>query len=338
MSLALYLDETYIQGTSSALAVGAVRPKRSARQSRLLLVLLLLFASFVLAAKAGMAMGSPHNLVENGHFDHHTAYWSDEPGIYSITWSDLDAEASSTSGSLQFEYLKADGTRTSVSQCILVTPGERYRFGATARVAADRVDDVRAMVLLRFYQGTNCPPGLDLAVSETSTASSPDTWVPLHKNNVSAPAAARSALVTLIVEKESDVPHATVHFDDVFVEPIGGDCESASDRLCLQSRRFGVEVDWQTTDGATGRAKAVPFVGDSGLLWFFDPANLEVLVKVLDGCGLNGHYWVFAAATTNVAYRITVTDSASGAVGQWLNPQGEAAAAITDTTAFATCP
>ena len=76
----------------------------------------------------------------------------------------------------------------------------------------------------------------------------------------------------------------------------------------------------------------------SGLFWFFDADNWEVLVKVLDGCAINQRFWVFAAATTNVEYTLRVTDIESGALSEYFNPLGRAADAITDTSAFATCP
>ena len=58
---------------------------------------------------------------------------------------------------------------------------------------------------------------------------------------------------------------------------------------------------------------------------------------MLDGCAVNEHFWVFAAATTNVETTLRVTDAANGEVREYLNPLGVAASAITDTTAFATC-
>ncbi|HNZ96420.1 MAG TPA: hypothetical protein PKM64_04410, partial [Thermoanaerobaculia bacterium] len=72
--------------------------------------------------------------------------------------------------------------------------------------------------------------------------------------------------------------------------------------------------------------------------WFFDAANLEMLVKVLDGCGINGHYWVFAAAATDVEYELTVRDAVTGQSRTWHSPLGVASPAITDTGALAVCP
>jgi hypothetical protein len=74
------------------------------------------------------------------------------------------------------------------------------------------------------------------------------------------------------------------------------------------------------------------------VLWFFDPGNWEMLVKVLDGCALNQRIWVFSAATTNVEYTLTVTDTVTNQVRTYHNPAGQTAAAITDTDAFPSCP
>ena len=107
----------------------------------------------------------------------------------------------------------------------------------------------------------------------------------------------------------------------------------------LHNDRFTVAVAWRDFDGNTGAATAMPLSGDdSGLFYFFDSNNWEMLVKVLDGCEFNSHFWVFAAATTNVEYEVTVTDSVTGEAKSYDNPLGQAAPAITDTQAFATCP
>ena len=83
----------------------------------------------------------------------------------------------------------------------------------------------------------------------------------------------------------------------------------------------------------------MPYVeADSGLFWFFAPSNWEVMVKVLNACGLNDRYWVFSAATTNVFYRLEVFDVAEGAQKIYFNYPGPPAPAVTDTGAFATCP
>ncbi len=121
-----------------------------------------------------------------------------------------------------------------------------------------------------------------------------------------------------------------------FVELTRPRCDNTG--LCVDHDRFAVEVVWRDGRGRSGVARATPAVSrDAGVLWFFAEANWEMLVKVLDGCAINDRFWVFAAATTDVEYGLRVTDTATGAVKTWFNPRGNAAAAVTDTAAFATC-
>jgi hypothetical protein len=102
----------------------------------------------------------------------------------------------------------------------------------------------------------------------------------------------------------------------------GGLCQASPTRLCLQGQRFGVEVAWKDFQGNTGAGRAVPLTADTGSFWFFDAANLELVVKVLDGRSLNGKYWVFYGALSSVEYTMTVTDYASGATKKYVNPSG----------------
>ncbi len=118
--------------------------------------------------------------------------------------------------------------------------------------------------------------------------------------------------------------------------PAVGPCLAGPETLCLLGGRFAVTATWATATG-TGAAQAVALTGDTGYLWFFNPANVETVVKVLDGCALGGHVWVFAGGLTNVAVTLTVTDSQTGAMKVYQNPQGKPFAPIQDTAAFP-CP
>ncbi|HEY0782416.1 MAG TPA: hypothetical protein VGE98_08180, partial [Thermoanaerobaculia bacterium] len=101
-------------------------------------------------------------------------------------------------------------------------------------------------------------------------------------------------------------------------------------------------VNWRTGPpgtATTGHGTVAPCgTADSGLFWFFDASNWEVLVKSLNACGLNSRYWIFSASTTNVFYRMTVLDVREGVQKIYFNYPGPPAPAVTDTDAFATCP
>ncbi len=81
----------------------------------------------------------------------------------------------------------------------------------------------------------------------------------------------------------------------------------------------------------------MPLTSDSGYFWFFNSANIELVVKVLDACTVNDHYWVFAGGLTNVEVVLTVTDTNTGAQQVYTNPLGTAYVPLQDTGAFE-CP
>ena len=112
-----------------------------------------------------------------------------------------------------------------------------------------------------------------------------------------------------------------------------GVCIPGPGALCLQGGRFRVEVDFNA-GGVAGEGTAVPFAGDqSGRFWFFGPDNVELLVKVLDGRAINGRFWVFYGALSDVSYTLHVADLETGKVRSYTNPQGNFCGRA-DTAAF----
>jgi hypothetical protein len=118
-----------------------------------------------------------------------------------------------------------------------------------------------------------------------------------------------------------------------------GPCVADAATLCLGGGRFRVRVAWATASAlGQGGVVAAPSATASGLLWFFSPDNWEITVKVLDGCGVNERFWVFASAMTDVEYALTVSDTTTGATRAYFNPLGATAQTVADTGAFPTCP
>jgi len=112
-----------------------------------------------------------------------------------------------------------------------------------------------------------------------------------------------------------------------------GSCQPAPGRLCLGGGRFALEAAWKDFQGHTGSGHAVSLTADTGYLWFFNADNVEVVVKVLDGRPVNGKFWLFYGALSNVEYTLTVTDTQTGAVRMYSNPSGRFAS-VADTGAF----
>jgi hypothetical protein len=114
-------------------------------------------------------------------------------------------------------------------------------------------------------------------------------------------------------------------------------CEPTATRLCLQGNRFQVEVFWTAPGFGSGTGQAVPLTADTGTFWFFTNSNTELVVKVLDGRGINGHFWVFYGGLSDVEYTLTVTDTQTSFQNAYLNPRGRLASA-SDVRAFAGDP
>lgn len=108
--------------------------------------------------------------------------------------------------------------------------------------------------------------------------------------------------------------------------------------LCLNDNRFRIQATFETPQPQSGQAQVVELTEDTGYLWFFSATNVEAVIKILNACSYNNRFWVFAGGLTDVRVVLTVTDTQTGAVKQYTNPQGTKFAPIQDSSAFATCP
>lgn len=123
---------------------------------------------------------------------------------------------------------------------------------------------------------------------------------------------------------------------DVRVRPrreLPTECVADATTLCLNDGRFHVEVEWETPRGRTGVGQTTFATNDSGAFWFFNPDNIELTVKVLNGVQNNGHFWVFYGSLTNVEFELTVTDTETGLQKTYDNAQGNFAS-VGDTRAI----
>ncbi|HYN22917.1 MAG TPA: choice-of-anchor B family protein, partial [Thermoanaerobaculia bacterium] len=98
----------------------------------------------------------------------------------------------------------------------------------------------------------------------------------------------------------------------------GKPCDPDAQTLCLAKKRFKLEVDWANQfDGSTGRGRAIQGDGGaSGYFSFGDPANLELMVKVLDD---GAHWKLYYGQLTNLGISIRVTDTETGIVRSFGN-------------------
>lgn len=109
--------------------------------------------------------------------------------------------------------------------------------------------------------------------------------------------------------------------------PGPGNCPA--DTLCLLNGRFRVTATWQNQfNGASGVARvprrnsALPatFYNLSGFLYFEDPNNIELIVKILD---FGDVVKVFYGQLTNLRFTISVLDTRTNQTKTYTNTAGE---------------
>ena len=115
-------------------------------------------------------------------------------------------------------------------------------------------------------------------------------------------------------------------------------CAPSATATCLFSR-FKVEATYDARPAnGTGPANVLLESGESVKFSFFDPGNVELLVKVLNACTPPfNKWWVAGGGLTDVGVAIKVTDTRTGAVKNYNSAKGKLFQTFFDTSAFA-CP
>jgi ELWxxDGT repeat protein len=186
-------------------------------------------------------------------------------------------------------------------------------YGALSNVEYHlTLTDTETGLTRRFFN----PPGLLASVADTESFGPRGAALERFTAPPPAEAAPASWAATSFVEKAAS-----------------GSCAPSATTLCLAGGRFAVEATWRDFQGNRGTGQTRAISGDTGAFWFFAPENLEVVLKVLDGTALNGKFWVFYGALSNVEYQIVVTDTLTGASKTYRNPAGRLASEA-DTSAF----
>ncbi len=114
-------------------------------------------------------------------------------------------------------------------------------------------------------------------------------------------------------------------------------CRASSTTVCLLSNRFEVKATFRDQNGGSGDLRLVEYTNNTSLGHFGDSSNIELILKVLDGCGLNGRYWIFIGGVTDQGVTIRVRDTRNGQVKTYSNPLGTAFKVVTDTGAMSGC-
>lgn len=193
---------------------------------------------------------------------------------------------------------------------------------------------------IHLYQGgfnpgsptTNCITGDDDGELGIGTSRIP---ADLNTNSI----ALTAGLYTLVSSAFSSGTGSfqnTIHCNTA--QPVHGSCfftATPREQQTCHFDRFAVRILNISNHPGNGVGTPVRFgSSDSAIFWFYNDRNFEVMLKVLNGCNINGFYWVFIGALTNQAYTVQVGDAQSQQVNSYSNPLGNRAAAVADTRAF----
>lgn len=97
------------------------------------------------------------------------------------------------------------------------------------------------------------------------------------------------------------------------------------------ANQFMVEARWEHGT-ESGTAVPLPWTTRTGAFYFFRPSNVELTVKVLDGCALTGHAWIFLSGLTNLGVTVTVRNETESKT--FTSPPGQPFETILDTRAL----
>ena len=257
------------------------------------------------------------SLVPNSGFDHDLSGWTLQQG--NTAWANLDSNVSPASGSLH-SLPDSSGTSKFLSGCFPAYPGA-YHAGFKYLLTQPGPNYVNMFV--RWYTDDACSHFNNNSIS-LNAGYAGSAWQTIDANSFDlvAPGGTQSAAVQFNTAGE-------IFVDDVVVQRK----DSCAPGTCLNGDRFSVVVRW-VTGQSNGGGREVRLTPDSAYFWFFDPNNIELVVKVLDGCAVNGQYWVFMGGLTNVRVEVTVTDVVTGAVKTYVNLEGHAFQPIQDISAF----
>src|SRR5215210_6642722 len=94
-------------------------------------------------------------------------------------------------------------------------------------------------------------------------------------------------------------------------------------------------VEWHRSapDGGA-RRMVLPEVPNSALFSSSRSPDPQLLLNVLDGCKVNGHYWLYFATVADVELTVKIRDTQTGRTWAYFNPAGSVPAPVRDVEAF----
>lgn len=104
-----------------------------------------------------------------------------------------------------------------VRQCRTVTPGQLLDWGGKYRFESGHAVNLKGHGSVTWFSDSACTTGGTAGVSTNIINDIPDTWLPIHANNVTVPAGKASAYFLLVIGLSAG--EGVGWFDDVYFGP-----------------------------------------------------------------------------------------------------------------------
>jgi hypothetical protein len=115
-----------------------------------------------------------------------------------------------------------------------------------------------------------------------------------------------------------------------------GTCVADASHLCFFGDRFSAAMTYETPGGTVQATAMQPAGGKPGFFQFENLLAAELWMDVLDGCSVNGFYWVTFLGVGQ-GWTLRVDDTLTGSWKSYTVPVGSFGPPVTQTDSFA-CP
>jgi hypothetical protein len=294
-----------------------------------------LFVALLLSSTPAVA----GNLLTNSTFPTDLSGWA---YVGTAVWDPGDALGLATSGSVAgFNNSASPFTYTTllISACLPVVPGAAYDGSFDYLIPAGQGVTAIPSLEIAWYNGPGCGGGNYVSANSLIDGDIADgAW---HRAEAvyssTAPATATYASFRLNLSKIEAGGTAAAQYDNLVFKRTGT-CGTTPDRLCLNNDRFQVTAAYENYAGQSGAGNGQAMTGDTGYFWFFSASNVEVVLKVINGCSYNSSYWIYAGGLTDVEVDIEVKDTRTGTTRHYSNNLGTPFQPIGDIGSFVVCP
>jgi|CXWL01.1.fsa_nt_gi plastocyanin len=236
---------------------------------------------------------------------------SDLPGTIGLTAAQVSAGESD--GQVTLELARSGGDAGAVAVTVTTADG-------SAQAGADYD---AAVTLVRWGDGESGTMVVEIPLRDDALVE-PDETFTVSLSSPEGGAVVGLATTTVAIG-DDDAPVTA--------------CAPNRSTVCALGGRFQIRATWTTPDGRAAQARSLPTgVDGPGLFVFATPRQVALLVQLVDGCAANGHQWVFVAAASDAAWRLSVVDTAGGKRRTYAGAEGAVSPLVADTAAFNACP